>query len=562
MTTKIEDNKNKSKSAFRQVKLVVSKKERQWNRKKVRDQLYFIATHRQFLKKKLQQFCKTKKIKQSGTKEEIVKRIWEKGFGFEDIQEFVNQKGEDESKETMILTERIQLKKTKQLSYLCHLSKNLYNQGNYIIKTTLENESENGKRKWVRYLEIEKQLQDSPNYRGLPSQVAQQTLRLLDKNWKSFFKAMDDWRDHPEKYQQKPEPPRYKPKDGEHLVIFTRDECRIKLDKLRNKYFLHFNYRAKLPPVAVNGARIPPHALRHVRILPRQTYYILEVVYERELTPIKLNQNRKIGIDIGLRNIVTVVNNAGLQPWIVRGNAVMAINQYYNKLWGKFQSMNAKCGNKRITNRVSRLNQTRNNKILDLFHKLSRAIINYCLKNDFGTIAIGYNEAWKQKINLGRRTNQNFVNIPFLKLINQIQYKAVADGIEVVVIEESHTSKCSFLDDECIEHHENYLGKRGVYVSKELGGKGKVHHGLFQTATGLIINSDVNGAYNILKKAFPNAFADGIEGLGLTPCSVKFTELKQFVNLKSTQNALPKTVKVDGIEVVGLDQYARRTNPK
>jgi len=474
----------------------------------------------------------------------------------------VNQNGEEESKETCLLTERIQLKKTKQLSHLCHLSKNLYNQGNYIIKTTLENETENGQRKWVRYLELYQNLQDSPNYRSLPSQVAQQTLRLLDRNWKSFFKAIKDWKKHPEKYQEKPEPPRYKPKDGEFLIIFTNLECRIKLDKIRNKFFLHFNSKANLPPVAVNGARIPPRALKHVRILPRQIYYTLEIVYEKKSKPVKLEQNRKIGIDIGLRNIVTVVNNVGLQPWIVRGNAIMAINQYFNKARSKFQAMNAKHGNKLKTNRVIRLNQNRDNKIVDLFHKLSRCIINYCLKNSLGAITIGYNETWKQNINLGRRNNQNFVNIPFLKLINQIQYKAAVEGIQVVVIEESHTSKCSFIDGESIEHHEKYLGKRGVYVSKKNGGKGGIHTGLFKTATGLIINSDVNGAYNILKKAFPNAFADGIEGLGFTPCSVKFSELKKFVNLKSTQNALPKADNVDGIEVVGLDQYACRMKTK
>ncbi len=549
MTTKIEENKNKPKGTMRQTKLVSNQAGRRWNRKKFWDQLYYIASHYHFLKKKLQQFCKAKKIKMSGTKEEIVKRIWEKGFEFKDIQEYVTQNVGEDSDETMLLTERIQLKKTHQLSHLCHLSKNLYNQGNYIIKTTLENGDKNGKSKWVGYLEVDKRLKDSPNYQGLPRHVAQQTLRLLERDWKSFFKAIEDWKENPSKYQKKPAPPRYKPKNGEHLIIFTNLECRIKYNIFRKKYFLHFNYKAKLPPVAVNGIRVPPNALRHARILPRHTYYILELVYKKWVKPLNLDITRKIGIDIGLRNLVTVVNNMGLRPWIVRGGPVKAINQYFNKLRGKIQAINGENGSNRKTNRSFRLRRIRDNKLTDLFHKLSRAIIDYCINNNFGAIAIGYNENWKQKINLGRRTNQNFVFVPFLPLINQIKYKAELVGIQVLMTEEGHTSKCSFFDNESIEHHDQYLGKRGVYVSKKNGGKGGIHTGLFRTATGLIINSDVNGAYNILKKAFPNAFADGLEGLGLVPCSVKFSELEQFVNLKSTEHALPKAVSADGIEV-------------
>jgi len=156
---------------------------------------------------------------------------------------------------------------------------------------------------------------------------------------------------------------------------------------------------------------------------------------------------------------------------------------------------------------------------------------------------------------MGKRNNQNFVNIPFHRLVSQIQYKAELVGIDVVKINEDHTSKCSFLDNEPIEHHDMYVGTRGVYRSKAEGGNGKVSHGLFKTATGKIINSDVNGAYNILRKAFPKAIAaDGIGGLGLVPYSVKFAELNNLTNLKSTAKHSRKQ-NADGIEVSG---YFRR----
>ena len=150
----------------------------------------------------------------------------------------------------------------------------------------------------------------------------------------------------------------------------------------------------------------------------------------------------------------------------------------------------------------------RNNRIKDYFHKTSNIVIKECIKNNFGTIVIGYNEKWKQNVNMGSINNQSFVQVPYYRLIQMLKYKAESVGIQVILQEESYTSKCSFLDNESIEHHDVYMGKR-------------VKRGLFRTAKGILINADVNAALNILKKAFPNAFVEGIAGLVLIPFSKK-----------------------------------------
>ncbi len=393
----------------------------------------------------------------------------------------------------MRLTEQIQLNKTTQLSYLCHLSKNLYNLANYYVRQEyfyLGN--------WLRYYDLWYMLKEKEPYKKLPSQTAQQTLKLVDKNWKSFFQSLKIHKKHPEKYLGAPKPPRYKKKDGEYMFLFTNQQCRIKGG------FLFFPKKTQFLPVKT---RIKSK-LHHVRIIPKGVYYILEIIYQKEVKDLNLDKERVIGIDLGLNNIITMVNNAGLQPAIVKGGIVKSINQFYNKQLARYKSIKDKQGISSATKRMQWLTRKRNNKINDMFHKISREVINYCIIHDFGTIVIGYNKTWKYKITLGKRNNQNFIQIPFAKLISQITYKAELLGIDVILEPESFTSRCSFLDNESIAKHEKYQGKR-------------ICRGLYHSQERIIINADVNGAYNILKKAVPKAIsADGIEGVGLHPYSI------------------------------------------
>ena len=371
--------------------------------------------------------------------------------------------------------------------------KNLYNLANYHIRQTYIKEGH-----WIRYKDLYARLKLTPAYKRLPAQTAQQVLRLLDQNWKAFFNALRDWRWHPEKYHGRPRVPRYKPKNGESIVVFTNQQCHIRSGVLA------FPKKSQLPSIKT---RITA-PLRQVRILPRGNHYILEIVYEQVPVDHQLDQRRVLSIDLGLANLVTVVNNAGLAPWRVKGGVVKSINQYYNKVRAQLSSLRDKQGLTGPTRRLQRLFLKRMNKITDVFHKVSRRLIAYCVTHEFGRIVIGYNMTWKQGIGMGRRTNQNFINVPFLMLVNQIRYKAALVGIEVLMVDERYTSKVSFLDGEPIQHHPTYRGRR-------------VTRGLFRSSTGHILNADVNGAYNIGRKAVPKAFVvDGIEGVGLHPYSV------------------------------------------
>jgi len=199
-----------------------------------------------------------------------------------------------------------------------------------------------------------------------------------------------------------------------------------------------------------------------------------------------------------------LVNNNGLKPFVIKGGVVKSLNQHYNKNRAKLQSTYDRQGRK-TGKTLQKLSNKRNRKLHDYFHKVSKRITEYCMKNNIGRLIIGYNPDWKQNFGISKRNTQNFVTIPYDKLVHQLEYKAEKLGITVIKQEESHSSKCSFLDNEPIKHHDNYLGKR-------------ISQGLFKSKEGIIINADVNGAYNILKKAVRNAFtSDGKEDVELHP---------------------------------------------
>lgn len=383
-----------------------------------------------------------------------------------------------------------------------HLAKNLYNHANFLVRNEFTNTG-----KWLRHHELDKILRqdvDYPDYKNMPAaQSAQQTLQLLDKNWKSFFNAIKDWSRNKDKYTGKPKLPKYKPKDGKMVFMLTNQQVRLRDDLL---YF----------PKSFQGFTVKPRCVRldnfkrinQIRIVPNNQIFCVEIVYSISVDDTLLPDNgRYMSIDLGLDNLATIVTNTGLNPIIVNGKGLKANNQYYNKKNAHYQKVAKQMNDKFYTNRLYRLTQKRNFKIEDSLHKISKYIVKSALSNNIHTIVIGNNKEWKQSISLGKRVNQSFVNIPHQKLIEKIIYKARNVGINVILTEESYTSGTSFLDGES--------PKKEFYDKKR-----RKHRGLFVSNQGISINADVNAAYQIMKKVFPNVFADGIEGAVLHPVRV------------------------------------------
>lgn len=383
-----------------------------------------------------------------------------------------------------------------------HLAKNLYNHANFLVRNEFVNTG-----KWLRYQDLDKLLKqdiDYPDYANMmAAQSAQQTLKLLDGNWKSFFNSIKDWSKNKDKYSGRPKLPKYKPKDGRMVFILTNQQVKQKDDLL---YF----------PKSFQGFTLKPRCIRldnfkkinQVRIIPNNQVFCVEVVYSISINDTLLQDNgRCMSIDLGLDNLATIVTNTGSNPVIVNGKGLKSNNQYFNKKKAHYQKVAKQMNDKCYTNRLYRLTQKRNFKIEDSLHKISKFIITSALSNDIHTIVIGNNKDWKRDISLGKRVNQSFVNIPHQKLIEKIIYKARNVGINIILTEESYTSGTSFLDEES--------PKKEFYNKKR-----RLHRGLFISNHSVQINADVNAAYQIMKKVFPNVFADGIEGVVLHPVRV------------------------------------------
>jgi len=281
------------------------------------------------------------------------------------------------------------------------------------------------------------------------------------------------------------------------LVAHIPDCCPV----FKNKWNIHIRLFANLFAInphkiklsksnVIIKTKIKYENLRQVRIIPRYDHYVIEVVYEKMEVNNGLNKDNIMGIDIGMNNLCAVTTTKK-DFFLINGKPIKSINHYYNKVLAESKRKLEISNKQKKSNFTRKLTNKRNRKIKHYLHNASKFMIDYCLTNDIGKIIIGKNDNWKTEINLGKKTNQNFVQIPHATLIEQIQYKAELQGIIVILQEESYTSKCSFIDNEDIKKHDIYKGKR-------------IRRGLFKTEKGFLINSDINGSLNIIKKAIPN----------------------------------------------------------
>ena len=379
----------------------------------------------------------------------------------------------------MRLVYKFNVKYNERLYELCKISKNLYNQALYILKQELKTNN-----KWLSYYDLDRilrtyiNLEGTINYRLLRAQVSQQCLKTLDKNIKSYVKSIKDYSKNKSKYNGCPKFPRFKKEVNQ--LIYPNQSCRIKDGYL----YLSKDFSLKIPQFDVYGERLK--SFQQVRIIPKyDKSFVIEIVYIDDSTSNSdLNYDLYSSIDLGIDNLATIIF-PNSNPLLFNGKQLKSKNQYFNKTISNLKSkLNH---NVYSSNKINNLYQKRDNQLTDIFHKLSRSIINNLIQRNIGNLVVGYNKGWKDFINIGKRNNQTFCFISYDKLLNFLKYKCEMTGIKLVVHEESYSSKCDSLVSEEVKKHESYSGKR-------------IKRGLFQSSCGKLINADVNGSLNILRK--------------------------------------------------------------
>ena len=392
----------------------------------------------------------------------------------------------------MYLTVKQEVKQFSKEDYrnirrLSHIAKNLANEAIYNVRQYYFNEG--------KYLNYEKNyalLKKSRNYKALNSNMAQQILKEVDGMFQSFFALLELAKAG--KYPFKSvKLPKYLPKDGFTTLIIGF--VRLKGNQLTIPYSQSYSKEHKkvtitIPPI-LEGRKV-----KEIRLIPKARARFFEIQYSYEIAEEQrdLNKENALAIDFGIDNLATCVTNAG-KAFIIDGRRLKSINQWYNKENSRLQSIKDKQKIKSSTNQQKSIARKRNNRVNDYMLKTARIIINYCLKNNIGTLVCGYNVTFQRNSNIGKVNNQNFVNIPFGKLREKLEYLSKLYGIRYFEQEESYTSKASFFDkDEIPIYNEDNPQKY------EFSGK-RISRGQYRTSKGYILNADVNGALNILSKS-------------------------------------------------------------
>ena len=392
----------------------------------------------------------------------------------------------------MYLTVKQQLKHLSKEEYLSlrelsHTAKNLYNQAVYNIRQYYFQEN-----KYLNYQKNNSLLKSSDNYKTLNSNMSQQILKEVDGSFKSFFGLLK--KKNKGIYNAKVKLPNYLPKNGfTTLVIgFVRlNEDTLVIPYSNSFKKNHKKISIKIPPILLDKK------IKEIRIIPKfnARFFEVQYTYEVEEEQRNLDKNHALAIDFGINNLATCVTSKG-RSFIIDGKKLKSINQWFNKENARLQSIKDKQKyGKKPTLRQKYLYSSRNNKVNDYMSKTARKIINYCLENNIGTLVCGYNETFQRNSNIGKANNQTFVNIPFGKLREKLEYLCKLYSLKFVEQEESYTSKSSFFDMDILPKFEadkpqtySFLGKR-------------IKRGLYQTSKGYILNADVNGALNILRKS-------------------------------------------------------------
>jgi putative transposase len=379
-------------------------------------------------------------------------------------------------------------------------AKNLYNQATYQIRQAYIHEDE-----YLPYAEIFHRLKTHECYRALPRKVSNSILIQIDKNWKAFFASLEEWRVHPEKFLGRPNLPRYKHKEhGRSLLIYDIQAIGKRAYK-------------KAGMIVPSGlgieikTKVAWEAIDQVRIVPRRDYYVVEVVYRKAEQQAKVNPKLVAALDPGVNTLAAITSNKpGFLPRLVSGKPIKSRNQYYNKQ-REHQQKNL-APQKRFTSRqLDHITTKRNRRIQHYLHTASRRIIDLLVEEGIGTLCIGKNPLWKQEVDMGKKNNQEFVQMPHARFIEMLRYKGALVGIQVIVHEESYTSKASFLDLDPIPTYDPKQTTPPRFSGK------RITRSWYRAGNKQVIHADVNGSYNILRKVAPTAFGLGVAGAAVRP---------------------------------------------
>lgn len=373
-----------------------------------------------------------------------------------------------------------------RLKELTHHAKNLYNQSLWILRSAFEVTG-----KYFSYPQMDKamkqveNLEGEINYKRLKAKVSQQILRRLDKNFQSFFTAIKDFKKNPSKYSGQPKPPRFQKNQYDNLIYdyqaFSVKDGRVVLEK---------GLSFPLPKKLIG------QTIKQVEIVPKYRHFEAILVYEdNDIKTTVAPNDQMMAIDLGLNNLATCVSSVS-KPFIVDGRKLKSVNHHYNKRLAKFQAELKKNRNRYWSNQLQRLTDKRNARVSDYLHKATRIVVDKCVQNNISQVVIGNVSQSLNRINLGKKTNQNFVNLSLGQFIDKLRYKLELHGIMLEVIDESYTSKASFVDGDVLP--KKYEPKK----THTFSGK-RVKRGLYRSQNGTAINADANGAYNLLRKSNP-----------------------------------------------------------
>ena len=368
-------------------------------------------------------------------------------------------------------------------------AKNLYNAGLYQIRQSIfernkfQEEEKPSVLSWTELVSRFRKERQS-DMLALPSKVSTNILKSLGSSISSYYQLLRCYHDKSNSsVTSKPQLPRYLHKtEGRYAVEFTSQTISKKRG-LNGELILCPKDFSLVIPTKVKTPKC-------VRIVPKLKAFVIEVIYEVEVSPLKQTGNCA-AIDLGIDNLASITFSNGVNPLVVKGSRLKSINQGYNRLIAKATSKLP--ANQKTSQHIHRLWKNRELKLQSELHKVTSFLSLHFDEMSIEKVFIGKNQGWKQEVSLGKKTNQTFVQIPFTTFISQLTYKCLARGIEVVEQEESYTSKASFLDEDEIPVY------KGIQAKPQFSGK-RISRGLYKAKNGRVLNADVNGSYNILVK--------------------------------------------------------------